>query len=292
MKRSHGCQSMVEPLRRVLLKRPDQAFAVDNPAEWHYSSRPDLEIAQREHDALANLLRMAGAEVIYHDESLPNHADTIFVHDPAIITDNGAIILRMGKSLRAGEEAAMARCFDRLGIPIYHALHGEAQAEGGDLLWLDHDSLAVGVGFRTNVEGLSQLQTALAPLAVDVVGVQLPYYSGREACLHLMSLISMVDHDLAVVYLPLLPVAFWQMLQDRGIRLVEVPDEEFPTMGPNVLALSPGKCVMLEGNRITKRKLEEAGCQVWTYQGNEVSLKAEGGPTCLTRPILRQPKIP
>jgi dimethylargininase len=289
MSRSYGSQSMVQPLRKVLVKRPDEAFAVDDPAKWHYVERPNLEIAQQEHDVLVDILRQAGAEVIYHDEFQPDHADAIYVHDPAIVTDQGAVILRMGKALRQGEEAAIARRFEELGMPVRYTLQGEARAEGGDLLWIDHDTLVVGLGFRTNAEGLRQLREALEGLGITTIPVQLPYYTGPEACLHLMSLISLVDRDAAVVYLPLLPVPFWQYLKDCGFRLIEVPEEEFETMGPNVLALSPGKCLMLEGNPITKQRLEEAGCQVLTYRGTEVSLKAEGGPTCLTRPILRHP---
>lgn len=181
----------------------------------------------------------------------------------------------------------MARYLEELGVPVYYTLQGEAQAEGGDLLWVDHDTLAVGQGFRTNAEGLRQLKEALERIGVTIIPVPLPYHAGPQGCLHLMSLISLVDHDLTVVYLPLLPVPFWQYLKGRGFRFIEVPDEEFETMGANVLALAPGKCLMLEGNPITRRRLEEFGCQVATYKGNEISLKAEGGPTCLTRPILR-----
>lgn len=271
----------------MLVKRPDEAFSVDDPAKWHYAGRPKLEIAQEEHDAFVTILRQAGVEVIYHDEFQPDHADAIFVHDPAIVTDHGAVILRMGKGLRRGEEAAISRRLEELGVPIYYTLHGDGRAEGGDLLWVDHDTLAVGQGFRTNAEGLRQLKEALKRIGVTIIPVPLPYYTGPEGCLHLMSLISLVDHDLAVVHLPLMPVPFWQYLKDRGFRFIEVPDEEFETMGANVLALAPGNCLMLEGNPITRRRLEEAGCQVETYQGDEISLKAEGGPTCLTRPILR-----
>jgi dimethylargininase len=285
----YGSQSMVDPLRRVLVKRPDGAFAVGDAARWHYAGRPDLEVAQQEHDDLVAILRQAGAEVVYHDEFQPDRADAIYVHDPVLITDHGAVILRMGKELRQGEEAALSRRLQELGVPILYTLHAEARAEGGDLLWVDHDTLAVGVGFRTNAEGVRQLREAVQGLGVTIILVQLPYYTGPEACLHLMSLISVVCHDVAVFYPPLLAVPFWQYLQDRGFHLVEVPDEEFPTMAPNVLALAPGKCLMLEGNPITRARLEDAGCEVLTYKGNEISLKAEGGPTCLTRPILRRP---
>jgi N-dimethylarginine dimethylaminohydrolase len=226
--------------------------------------------------------------VLYHDEPQSGHADAIYVFDPAIVTDRGAIILSMGKDLRRGEEAPLARRLEALGVPVYYTLHGEARAEGGDLLWVDHDTLAVGLGFRTNALALGQLREALDGLGTTVVPVELPYYTGPEACLHLLSLISIVDHKLAVIYPPLLSVPFWQFLQDRGFRVVEVPEQEFATMGPNVLALAPGRCLMLEGNPITKRRLEAAGCRVFTYRGNEISLKAEGGPTCLTRPILRE----
>jgi dimethylargininase len=276
---------MVEPLRRVLVKRPDGAFSVDDPERWHYASRPDLDEARREHDALVEILAGAGAEVIDHPEPQPDRADAIFVFDPALVTDRGAVILRMGKELRRGEEAAMARRFREIGVPILAELGGEASAEGGDLLWLDSRTLAVGQGFRTNAEGLRQLREILA--GVEVLPVDLPYFTGPEACLHLLSLISIVDRDLAVVYPPLLPVTFWRTLCDRGFRLVEVPEEEFPTMGPNVLALAPGRCLMLEGNPVTRDRLERAGCEVLTYRGREISLKAEGGPTCLTRPIWR-----
>jgi dimethylargininase len=287
MTRLYGSQSMIAPLRTVLVKRPEQAFSVSDPISWHYTGRPDVTIAQQEHDALVALLRQGGAEVVYHDEPQPDHADAIFAFDPAVVTDHGAIILSMGKSLRRGEEAAMARRFEQLGIPILYTLHDDARAEGGDLLWVDHDTLAVGMGFRTNAEGYHQLRDALSGIGVKVMPVELPYYTGPEACLHLLSLISIVDENTAVVYPPLIAVPFWQELQRRVFNLIIIPEKEFPTMGTNVLALAPRKCLMLEGNPVTKHLLEEAGCEVMTYKGNEISLKAEGGPTCLTRPILR-----
>jgi dimethylargininase len=286
--RRYGSQSMIAPLRTVLVKRPEESFAVDDPVAWHYTGRPDLVLARQEHEALVALLREAGAEVITHDEPQPDHADAIFVFDPALLTDQGAIMLSMGKAQRRGEEAAMARRLEELGVPILYTLQGEARAEGGDLLWLDHETLAVGQGFRTNAEGLRQLREVLAGIGVTVIPVELPYYTGPESCLHLLSLISIVDEHVAIVYPPLLSVPFWQELQRREFRLVEVPDAEFATMGPNVLALAPGRCLTLEGNPLTRKLLEAAGCEVMTYRGNEISLKAEGGPTCLTRPIWRE----
>jgi dimethylargininase len=287
MNKTYGSQSMIDSLRRVLVRRPDEAFGRADPSRWHYTSQPNLALAQQEHDAFVASLAQAGVEVIYHDEALPDHADAIYVHDPALVTDRGAIILRMGKPLRQGEEAAIARCFETLDIPTLYTLHDEARAEGGDLLWLDEHTLAVGLSFRTNAEGLRQLGEALKELKVELIPVQMPYYQGPEACLHLMSLMSLVDYRLVVVYLPLLSVPFYQYLKDHDYQLVEVPAEEFETQATNVLALAPGQCLMLEGNPVTQQRLEAAGCEVLTYRGNEISFKAEGGPTCLTRPLLR-----
>ena len=290
MIRRYGCQDMVSPLRTVLVKRPDAAFGSANAQEWHYVASPNLLIAQQEHDALTDTLRQSGAEVLYHDEYQPDHADAIFAFDPSLVTDAGAIILSMGKEKRRGEEAAMARTYEKLGIPILATLHGDARAEGGDLLWVDHDTLAVGLGFRTNAEGLRQLREALAGIGVNVMAVELPYYTGPEACLHLLSMISIIDYRTAVVYPPLMAVPFWQELRRRDFTLIEIPASEYDTMATNILALAPRKCLMLEGNPITRHLLEDVGCEVLTYRGNEISLKAEGGPTCLTRPIWREYK--
>ena len=278
---------MVDPLRLVLVRRPDTAFAVSDPAPWGYTARPDLERARAEHDGFVALLREGGAEVRYHEEPQPGRADSIFVHDPVIVTNRGAILLRMGKALRAGEEASIRTALEELHVPILASLREPATAEGGDLLWLHHGTLAVGQGFRTNREGLRQLEGVLEDLHVRTIPVPLPYFRGPSACLHLMSLISILDDDLAVLYPRLLPVPFVQVLKEEGFDFVQVPDEEFDSMAPNVLAVRPRDCIMLEGNPVTQARLEDAGCRVRTYTGDEISRKAEGGATCLTRPILR-----
>jgi N-dimethylarginine dimethylaminohydrolase len=270
-----------------MVRPPSSAFGDADADRWHYTSQPDLTVALKEHDGFVSVLREAGAEVLVHEAPLPDLADAIYVHDPAIVTDEGAVILSMGKVLRRGEEDGMAAALGQFEIPIHARLSDGALAEGGDLLWIDPKTLAVGQGYRTNAEGLRQLTAALRPLEVETVPVQLPYGDGPDACLHLMSFISILDQDLAVVFLPLMPVPFVELLQAKGVELVEVPEEEFPTMGPNVLALGPRRCLALEGNPVTKRRMEQAGCEVITYEGKELSLKAEGGPTCLTRPILR-----
>ena len=285
--KTYGSQSMVAPLKRVLVRQPDEAFGSADPERWHYVAQPNLDRARSEHAAFVEILREHGCEVLFHEQPMPQHADAIFTHDPVIMTDEGAIILRMGKELRRGEESAIGESLQRHDVPVFATLEGDATAEGGDLLWLDHETLAVGRGYRTNTEGFRQLTAALRPLGAKTIEVQLPHAGGPAACLHLMSLISMIDHDLAVVHLPLLPVPFVELLGFRGIELVEVPESEYPTMGPNVLALAPRRCLMLEGNPGTKARLEAAGCEVLTYRGEEISHKAEGGPTCLTRPLLR-----
>ena len=286
MSKRFGGQTMWGPLRRVVVRGPDEAFGAADPARWHYLSRPDLAKARAEHEAFVATVRGSGAEIIHHDEPLPDHADAIFCHDPVLVTDAGAILLRMGKALRRGEEEALGRTLAKAGVPIAARLQGDALAESGDLLWIAPDTLAVGIGFRTNHAGAAQLRVALGDTAA-VLPVELPYHTGPDACLHLMSLISMVDRDLAVAFPSLLPVSFVQHLDRRGIELVEVPEAEIPTMGTNVLALGPRSCLMLEGNPVTRSRLEAAGCRVATYRGQEISLKAEGGPTCLTRPVLR-----
>ncbi len=283
----YGGQNMYGTLKRVIVRRPDASFANADPKKWHYTSQPNLESAKKEHDTLVSILRRNGAEILYHDADLPELADAIYVFDPVLMTDQGAIILKMGKELRRGEENGILPVLEKFDIPVLGKLTGEAMAEGGDLLWVDHNTLAAGVGFRTNISGIEQLQHLLALLNVTVIPVELPYFKGAQACPHLLSLISIVNKNLAVIYPPLLSVPFWQYLLNRGFQFIEVPKDEFLTMGPNILSLNPGTCVMLEGNPVTKQRLEKAGCVVITYRGNEISLKAEGGPTCLTQPVLR-----
>jgi N-dimethylarginine dimethylaminohydrolase len=288
MNEGYGAQSMTAPLRRVVMRRPGPEMAVADPATWHYASAIDLEAARRAHDAFADALRAWDVEVLYHDEPLPEHADSVFVFDPALVTDRGSILLSMGKELRRGEEEPLGRTLQACGVPIHGRLVGAARCEGGDTMWLDHDTLAVGRGFRTNAEGVQQLRELLAQLGVTVLDYDLPYFTGSEACLHLLSLISPVDEDLAVAYPPLMPTAFWVELKRRGMRLLEVPEEEFlHTQATNVLCVAPRRVVMLAGSPVTQGLLEAEGCEVVTVPGEPLSLKAEGGPTCLTRPVWR-----
>ena len=288
MNEGYGAQSMTAPLRRVLMRRPGPEMAAADSTRWHYASAIDLEEARSAHDAFADALRSWDVEVLFHEEPLPEHADSVFVFDPALVTDRGTLVLSMGKELRRGEEEPLARTLQACGVPVYGRLEGDARGEGGDTMWLDHDTLAVGRGFRTNAEGVRQLRALLAPLGITVLDYDLPYFTGPEACLHLLSLISPVDTDLAVAYPPLMPTAFWDELKRRGVRLLEVPEEEFlHTQATNVLCVAPRRVVMLAGSPVTKELLEMADCEVVTFPGEPLSFKAEGGPTCLTRPVWR-----
>jgi N-dimethylarginine dimethylaminohydrolase len=197
------------------------------------------------------------------------------------------ILASMGKAERSGEPAAQARAFSAWGIPVAGAIQPPGRLEGGDVLWLDDRIVAVGRGYRTNAAGIAQFRAILGEEIDELIEVSLPHWRGPADVFHLMSIISPVDRRLAVVYSPLMPVPFRERLLDLGFDFIEVPDEEFDSMGANVLALGPRDCVMLAGNPRTRERLEQAGVRVRTYEGREISSKGGGGPTCLTRPVAR-----
>jgi dimethylargininase len=238
-----------------------------------------------EHEAFRALLVEARAEVVVAATPHSLDPDAIYVYDPALVTDDGAVMLRPGKEGRRGEVEVMAADFVEAGVPIAGRLDAPAMAEGGDTLWLDERTLLVGRGYRTNDEGIRQLAEAMP--GVEVVAFDLPHLRGAGEVLHLMSLLSPIDVDLAVAYPPLMPVRLMELLAERDTELVEVPEEEFETMGSNVLALAPRVALALEGNDETRRRMEKAGVEVRVYSGDEISRKGDGGPTCLTRPLLR-----
>ena len=223
MSEGYGAQGMVGRLRRVVMRRPGETMAAADPATWHYTSAIDLAEARDAHDAFADALRAWGVEVLYHEEPLPEHSDSVFVFDPVLVTDEGTLVLSMGKERRRGEEGPLARMLQDCGVPVLGRLEGDARAEGGDTLWLDHDTLAVGRGFRTNAEGVRQLRGLLEPIGVSVQDYDLPYFTGPEACLHLLSLISPVDVDLAVAYPPLMPTALWTELKPSRYPVARGP---------------------------------------------------------------------
>jgi N-dimethylarginine dimethylaminohydrolase len=275
---------MTGALRRVLV-RPPSAAGFATWREYGWRSEPDVAKLTEEHEAFCTALGAGGAEVVLADTPLPTDPDAIYVFDSAIVGDSGAIVLRPGKKGRLVEMDAIAADFQDAGVPIAARLEAPASADGGDTIWLDDSTLLVGRGYRTNDDGIHALQTALP--GVNVLAFDLPHLHGSEVVLHLLSLLSPLDEDLVVAYLPLLPVRLVQLLQELEIRIVEVPDDEFETMGPNVLALAPRVALALEGNEETRKRLERAGVDVSVYRGDEISRKGDGGPTCLTRPLLR-----
>ena len=282
-------------LAAVVIKHVRDAFVDEQTiaAQWkrlNYIAAPDLARAIDQHDRFIDILRSAGAMV--HELPRDPHTtlDSIYVRDASIVSPTGSILCTMGKVERAGEPAAQAKGLSDLGFAIAGRITPPGTLEGGDLIWLDEQTIAVGRGYRTNAEGIRQLRTLVGE-SVDVVDVPLPHWRGPSDVMHLMSLISPLDRDLAVVYSRLLPVPFREWLLEHGMRLIEVPDQEFETMGTNVLALNPRKCLMLVGNPLTRRAIEQSGCEVLEYEGSEISVKGAGGPTCLTRPLVRKSTI-
>lgn len=283
-------QSDVSRLRRVLLKHPDAAFVSQNRVDeqWlalQYLDRPDYPRACEEGDALASLLEELGVIV----EWMPADdvgMDSLYVRDASLVTNRGAILCRMGKEARSAEPDRQAREYAELGIHVAGRIDGSGTLEGGDATWLSPDCLAVGRGYRTNRSGIGQLRGLLAD-DVELLEVPLPHWKGANDVFHLMSIVSPLADDLLLVYSPLLPVPFRELLLDRGFSLVEVPDAEFESMGCNVLAVAPRIAVALDGNAETRRRMESAGVEVHTYAGHEISRKGCGGPTCLTRTLER-----
>ncbi len=279
---------MVWPLERVLVYPP--AAPADDVSWQEFGYLREIRHLQavEEHDAFRRILREAGVDVLTGEIDDPALQDAIFPFDPVFTTNAGAVLTRMGKPLREAEVDLAERTMAELNIPIAGRIEPPGLLEGGDCLWVDEQTLAIGAGYRTNDAGIEQMAAIMAPQGVDVVRVGLPHWHGPAECLHLLSLISMLDDDLAVVHLPLLEVPFIQLLRERGIQLVEIPENEFATQATNVLVTAPRQCVMLRENPVTAALLEEAGCRVTLYKGNEISHNRTGGPTCLTRPLLRR----
>lgn len=279
-------------LKRVIICPAETAYR-DQPrldAVWQgeeFLGRPDIAEARREYDRFAEALAGSGAEIDVFAEAEGLGISAIYIRDSSLVAPGGVILCRMRNAYRAPEPAALGAYYAAQGIPVLGAIEGDGLLEGGDFVWFDRQTCAVAEGYRTNAEGIRQLREILGA-QVEVLAVPLPHDQGPGACLHLMSLISPLDADLALVYSRLMPVPFRTWLLDRGIGLVEVPDEEYSlTMACNVLALGPRMCLAIEGNPVTRARLEAAGCEVIAVKAEEISLKGGGGPTCLTRPLLR-----
>lgn len=288
----HTLQSDSGTLRRVLLKHARHAFVSQAraSAQWrelNYLGEPDHREACREADAFAALLEGLGVEVAWMPQGDAG-LDSLYVRDASVVCDRGAILCSMGKEARRDEPALLEPVYETLGIPVLGRIEGSGRLEGGDVAWLGPRTVAVGRGYRTNDEGIRQLAALLGDAVDEVVVVPLPHWNGPTDVFHLMSVLSPLADDLALVYSPLLPVPFREALLARGTALVEVPDEEFDSMGCNVLAVAPRVAVAVEGNPGTRKRLEAAGVTVHAYRGEEISAKGCGGPTCLTRPLERE----
>jgi N-dimethylarginine dimethylaminohydrolase len=285
--------SEVGRLVTVVVKHARDAFADQQTIaeQWkplNFTAPPDRDAAIDEYERFLDILRAAGATVHLLPRDSETTLDSLYARDASIVSPKGLILCQMGKPARATEPEAQRRAFESFGagFSVCGRIEPPGLLEGGDVVWLDAATLLVGRGYRTNAEGIRQLRMLLGE-SVDVIDVPLLHWRGESDVMHLMSLISPVDRDVAVVYSRLLPVPFRKLLLGRGYRLIEVPDEEFDSMGGNVLALAPGRCVLLAGNPLTRQALERANVEVTEYVGNEISVKGAGGPTCLTRPIVR-----
>lgn len=286
----YGSQSMAGPLKRVLMRSAASAMQRADARTWHYGPGFDPAKAADQHDALTALVAASGAEIAWLSDEDDGLADSVFTHDPSLVADDGAVILSMGKTLRTPEPGLHEAAYRKLGIPILGRIEPPATVEGGDCVWVDRTTLAVGRGVRTNQAGIQQLANILGPRGVSVYGFDLPFWQGEEACLHLMSVISPLADDLALVHSPLLPAPFWQMLRSRGIELVEGDAAEFREsngLSLNVLPTAPREVIAVAGFPKTQAAMEAAGCKVSTFEADALCIACEGGPTCLTRPILR-----
>jgi N-dimethylarginine dimethylaminohydrolase len=274
---------MVSPLRDVLMRTPTTTGRFVEDGGWR---EPDRAALLDEHRRFVDLLRRLGSTVHVADP-VDGLVDAVYMHDPLIMTPHGAIVLRMAKPIRAPEPAHARRDLERLGVPVLGELTAPALADGGDKVWLDARTLLVGHGYRTNATAIAQIRALLAPHGVDVLAFDLPHFRGPAEVLHLMSVLSPVAPDLAVVYEPLAPVRLLELLRERGISWLRVGDTEVLTQGANILAVAPRVVVLAAGNPEIESRLRAAGVEVHLFDGANLAVKGDGGPTCLTAPLLR-----
>jgi len=284
---------MVDPLRMVIMKSPVTAWKDTNNVKkhWkdlHFISQPKFDKAVLQYNQLISLIESFGTEILMLPKNDETNLDSIYTHDAGIATSEGIVICNMGKEVRKNEPKALKNYLLENNIPIIGEIKDTGIIEGGDFIWINERTVAVGEGYRTNKKGIQQLRDILGNQVDDIIPVPLPHWLGPENCLHLMSNVSPIDDNLFLIYPKLLPVKFIKFLKSLNIKLIRVPDKEYQSMACNVLSLAPKKCIMMSGNPITKALLESNNVEVFTYDGSEVSLKGAGGPTCLTRPIYRQ----
>lgn len=283
---------MVDPIKKILLKHPSNAFINQRNInkqylELNYLAAPNFSSAISDYEIFVDLLKSFDIEINYLPKDKSTSLDSIYTHDPCVVSNKGVIICNMGKKARQPEADSMEKFFHSIEVPILGKIQSPGTLEGGDVVWINEETIAIGEGYRTNKEGIEQLKLLLSDQVETVITVSIPHWNGPDDCLHLMSNLSPIDHDLYLVYSRLLPVSFIKYLLDKNIELIDVPDDEYESMGCNVLAVAPRKVIMISGNPKTKQLLENKGVEIHTYDGSEISIKGAGGPTCLTRPFLR-----
>lgn len=288
----YGCQSMTGKIEAILIKKPEAAFISQENLDktWEdfkYFGCPDYEAVLREYEVVEKYLKEHIPNVYYLEQDDRTGLDSIYTHDPLKITKKGAIYFPMGKELRSKEYLATRAYLESIGVPTLGEIKAPGKMEGGDVLWIDEKTVAIGRGYRTNDEGIRQFKELTKNIIDEYIIVPMPHGDGEDCCLHLMSIISFVDVDKAVVYSKFMPVFFREYLMERGIQLIECGDEEYDYLGTNVLCVEPGKCITIDGNTDIIQKMRDAGVEVTTYEGKELSYRGTGGPTCLTCPIYR-----
>ncbi|TBR41993.1 amidinotransferase [Marinomonas agarivorans] len=287
----YGCQLMAEKMTKVLMRRPGSSLLKADKNTWHYNHLFNAEKAITQYDDFVALIKASGAEILWFEDTDDGLADAMFTRDASLITKAGAVPLRMGKALRSPEPEQQKAILEQAGIPILGQLTSNAMIEGGDTIWLNEQTLLVGLGFRSNEEGVNQLNAILNPHGITVLGFDMPYWAGKEACLHLMSVISPLTETKYLVHPPLIPARLWDFMEQAGIEFVIAPADEFDAsfgLNLNVLPTSPDNCIMIDGFPKTKQVMEAAGVTVSVFQGDALCMACEGGPTCLTNPIVRQ----
>ena len=275
---------MVSKLEHVLVRTPTTVGNFVADAQWR---EPDRDALVREHSEFVNLLSSLGCTV-HTAQAVDGLVDAVYMHDPMIMTPHGAILLQMGKRVRQPEPAQIRKDLERIGVPILGELTGSAIADGGDKVWLDAKTLLIGHGYRTNGEGIAQIRKILAPYGVEVHAFDLPHFQGPDAVLHLMSVLSPISRNRAVVYEPLAPIRLLEFLKSRNITWLTVNDTEVHTQGANILTVEPNVVVLVAGNPEIEGKLRKSGVTVHIFSGANVAVKGDGGPTCLTAPLLRR----
>lgn len=283
-----GCQKHSERMTRVMMRRPGDSLLNADAQVWHYNEYFDAARAIEQYQGLVDIIEANGTEIEWIGDAGDGLADAMFTHDPSMVTNAGAILLSMGKDLRQGEIELHRRAYEQFGIPLLGRLEGDARIEGGDAIWLDAETLVIGLGFRSNRAGVDQLNAMLNPHGVKVLGFDLPVWQGEQYCLHLMSVISPLTQNLYLVHAPLIPTALWSLMRQSGIRLIEAPADEFEAslgLSLNVLPLSSRSCVMIDGFSATRAAIEAEGIEVHSFVGDALCIACEGGPTCLTNPL-------